>query len=178
MTLQSNATANERSTFYDANCFTEFYWTKAYQSSDVTLPVQWNSKRNHWSVILTYLRKGRSWLVKAAFNHTSRSIGRLLPPPGEWRTSHVLFVLRSVVYTGREQQIGSPLGGSTDNRSGKCGHVAVAGIEFEEHWLGYLLFMWRPTEAQHWKDLSATPETRFPPNKHGVSVYKPEVKWP
>lgn len=40
VTLQSNATANERSPFYDANCFTEFYWTKAYQSSDVTLPVQ------------------------------------------------------------------------------------------------------------------------------------------
>jgi len=41
----------------------------------------------------------------------------------------VCAVLRSV-HTGREEQIGSPLGGSTDNRSGKCGHVAVAGIEF------------------------------------------------
>lgn len=55
------------------------------------------------------------------------------PPPTHKRMTHescvVCAVLRSV-HTGREEQIGSPLGGSTDNRSGKCGHVAVAGIEF------------------------------------------------
>lgn len=40
MTFHSNATANERSTAYDASCFTEYHWTKPYQSSDVTLQAQ------------------------------------------------------------------------------------------------------------------------------------------